>query len=63
MANALTKALVSDKFTLFRSSLNVVNTPMDSRGHINVDKYVINSLGVIIVLCKIVFDISLFIFL
>ncbi|KAF5468349.1 hypothetical protein F2P56_012507 [Juglans regia] len=36
LANVFTKPLVSDKFVSFRSSLNVVDTPLDSRGRIKV---------------------------
>ncbi|KAF5458247.1 hypothetical protein F2P56_022289 [Juglans regia] len=40
IANTFTKPLISEKFSIFRSSLNVSEIPMDSQGHIKLDHFV-----------------------
>lgn len=45
IVDVLTKPLVSEKFSMFRSSLIVVTTPLDSTGHMNLDNFVIHTLG------------------
>lgn len=37
IVDVFTKALVSDKFILFCTSINVVNTSLDSMGHISIE--------------------------
>lgn len=45
IADVLTKPLVADKFHHFQSSLNVVQIPLDSRGHIRLTQFISQTHG------------------
>lgn len=43
LANIFSKQTVADRFTFLRTSLNVLNTLLDSRGHIELSKNIVNT--------------------